>query len=99
MDVLRYIQENEQTANVKLCHVYQGDGQIPSELEANHRIVDEAYPAITVDLVGGLVWIAQKAMLSTAPDSDKRHFHTEVGSSTFGAVESTNFQRVHIVSW
>lgn len=48
---LRYIQKNESTANVKLCHVYSKEEEIPSELRANHRIVDEAYPAITVDLV------------------------------------------------
>jgi hypothetical protein len=48
---LRYIQKNESTANVKLCHVYDETSKIPSELEANHHIVDECYPAITVDLV------------------------------------------------
>lgn len=56
---LRYIQKNESTANVKLCHVYNDKSAIPSELEANHRIVDECYPAITVDLVRELPLILQ----------------------------------------
>lgn len=51
MSALRYIQKNESTANVKLCHVYNETSAVPSELEANFRIVDECFPAITVDLV------------------------------------------------
>lgn len=32
-------------------HAYESLQQIPSELEANSKILDEAFPAVTIDLV------------------------------------------------
>lgn len=49
--MLLYVHENESTSNVKLVHFYSSIDEIPSELEANYKIVDEAFPSITVDLV------------------------------------------------
>lgn len=49
--MLSYVRANETTTNVKLVHFYASVDTIPSELEANYKIVDEAFPAITVDLV------------------------------------------------
>lgn len=53
--MLRYVAEHENTSNVKLIHFYNEIGDIPSELEANSTIIDEAFPAITVDLVRTLL--------------------------------------------
>ncbi|KAJ1307239.1 hypothetical protein OPQ81_001352 [Rhizoctonia solani] len=46
-----YIRKNELTSRVKLVHVYKDISMIPSELKANTRILDEAFPSITLDLV------------------------------------------------
>ncbi|KAL5635173.1 hypothetical protein ACGC1H_003014 [Rhizoctonia solani] len=46
-----YIRKNELTSHVKLVHVYKTISTIPSELKANIRILDEAFPSITLDLV------------------------------------------------
>ncbi|KAG8746440.1 hypothetical protein FRC11_012703, partial [Ceratobasidium sp. 423] len=46
-----YIQRNELTSRVKLVHAYKNISIIPSELKANTRILDEAFPSITLDLV------------------------------------------------
>ena len=32
-------------------HAYETTDRIPSELEANSKILDEAFPAMTIDLV------------------------------------------------
>jgi hypothetical protein len=32
-------------------HAYEALDRIPSELEANSKILDEAFPAMTIDLV------------------------------------------------
>ena len=32
-------------------HAYETPDRIPSELEANSKILDEAFPAITIDLI------------------------------------------------
>ncbi|CAE6427615.1 unnamed protein product [Rhizoctonia solani] len=46
-----YIRRNELTSRVKLVHAYKDISMIPSELKANTRILDEAFPSITLDLV------------------------------------------------
>ncbi|THH31703.1 hypothetical protein EUX98_g2455 [Antrodiella citrinella] len=46
-----YVKQNEETSCIKLVHFYEVDEGIPSEMEANWRILDEAFPEITVDLV------------------------------------------------
>ncbi|CAL1697829.1 unnamed protein product [Somion occarium] len=48
---LLYVCENEETSRLKLVHFYDEEGGIPSEMEANWKILDEAFPEITVDLV------------------------------------------------
>ncbi|EIN12814.1 hypothetical protein PUNSTDRAFT_28714, partial [Punctularia strigosozonata HHB-11173 SS5] len=45
-----YVRRNEETSCLKLVHFY-GDVGIPSEMEANWKILDEAFPEITIDLV------------------------------------------------
>ena len=36
---------------IKLVHLYDQIQEIPSEFEANYRILDEIYPSVTVELV------------------------------------------------
>ena len=36
---------------IKLVHLYNRIEEIPSEFEANYRILDEIYPFVTVELV------------------------------------------------
>ncbi|KAI0083586.1 amino acid permease-domain-containing protein [Irpex rosettiformis] len=48
---LLYVSQNEETSCLKLVHFYDEEYGIPSELEANWKILDEAFPEITVDLV------------------------------------------------
>ncbi|KAF9484090.1 hypothetical protein BDN70DRAFT_891267 [Pholiota conissans] len=46
-----YVCKNEETANLKIVHFYEDEKGIPSELEANAKILDEAFPEITIDLI------------------------------------------------
>ncbi|EIW79641.1 AAAP amino acid permease [Coniophora puteana RWD-64-598 SS2] len=47
-----YVRKNEDTSMLKFVHFYGDDREsIPSELEANIRIIDEAFPEMTIDLV------------------------------------------------
>ncbi|KAI5477825.1 amino acid transmembrane transporter [Pseudohyphozyma bogoriensis] len=50
-EMILYVKENEETSCVKLVHFYSNIEDIPSELEANYKILDEAFPSITVDLI------------------------------------------------
>jgi len=36
---------------IKLVHLYDRIEDIPSEFEANYRILDEIYPSVTIELV------------------------------------------------
>ncbi|KAG5729852.1 hypothetical protein E4T56_gene13717 [Termitomyces sp. T112] len=49
--MILYVSKNEETSCVKIVYFYEGEAGIPSELEANARILDEAFPEITVDLI------------------------------------------------
>ncbi|KAJ7235606.1 amino acid permease-domain-containing protein [Mycena haematopus] len=51
LHMLLYVRENEETSCVKIVHFYDGENGVPSELEANAKILDEAFPEITVDLI------------------------------------------------
>ncbi|KAJ7106514.1 amino acid permease-domain-containing protein [Mycena epipterygia] len=51
LHMLLYVRENEETACVKLVHFCDAEEGIPSELEANAKILDEAFPEITIDLI------------------------------------------------
>ncbi|KAJ3877659.1 AAAP amino acid permease [Lentinula edodes] len=46
-----YVRDNEETACVKIVHFVDEEFGVPSELEANARILDEAFPEITIDLI------------------------------------------------
>ncbi|EJU05049.1 hypothetical protein DACRYDRAFT_114337 [Dacryopinax primogenitus] len=46
-----YVQQNEATTRIVFVHAYQAAGDIPSEMEANCKLVDEAFPSLTIDLV------------------------------------------------
>ncbi|KAF8998541.1 amino acid permease-domain-containing protein [Cyathus striatus] len=49
--MILYVRKNEETSNVKIIHFYEEEDGVPSELEANAKILDEAFPDITVDLI------------------------------------------------
>lgn len=48
---IHYIKKNEDTGQIKLIHIYQNLSDIPENLEAHHRMLDEVYPKIQIDLV------------------------------------------------
>ncbi|KAJ7659422.1 hypothetical protein B0H17DRAFT_1145369 [Mycena rosella] len=50
LHMLLYVRENEETACVKIVHFSDADTGIPSELEANAKILDEVFPEIAIDL-------------------------------------------------
>ncbi|KAJ6458517.1 hypothetical protein C8R45DRAFT_1064682 [Mycena sanguinolenta] len=49
--MLLYVRENEDTSCVKIAHFYDEENGVPSELEANANVLDEAFPEITIDLI------------------------------------------------
>lgn len=50
--MILYVQKNEETSHLKIIHFYEEEkGGIPSELESNAKILDEAFPEITIDLL------------------------------------------------
>ena len=52
IQALDYVRNNEPSVGrVILVHCYSDIDSIPTELESNHQLVDEAFPSITVDLV------------------------------------------------
>ncbi|KAF7375410.1 Aaap amino acid permease [Mycena sanguinolenta] len=51
LHMLLYVRENEETSCVKIVHFYDEENDVPSELEANAKILDEAFPEITIDLI------------------------------------------------
>ncbi|KAJ7613541.1 AAAP amino acid permease [Roridomyces roridus] len=54
LHMILYVRENEETSCIKMVHFCgeEEDGKgIPSELEANAKILDEAFPEITIDLI------------------------------------------------
>jgi hypothetical protein len=46
-----YVRENELTNNLKICHVYDNENDIPPMLEANVKFLDRQYPKMCLDLV------------------------------------------------
>lgn len=48
---LTYVKVNEDAGQVKFIHLYQNPHDIPENLEAHHRMLDEIYPKIQIDLV------------------------------------------------
>lgn len=53
---IQYIKKNEDAGVIKFVHFYQNLDSIPEYLETNHRMLDEVYPKIQIDLVGLLVY-------------------------------------------
>ena len=51
VDSVLYVRKNEPTARIVFIHAYQTVENIPSELAPNVKILDEAFPSITLDLV------------------------------------------------
>ncbi|KAJ3533314.1 hypothetical protein NMY22_g7383 [Coprinellus aureogranulatus] len=50
--MILYVQKNEETSHLKIVHFYEPEkGDVPSELESNAKILDEAFPEITIDLL------------------------------------------------
>ncbi|KIY49872.1 hypothetical protein FISHEDRAFT_40892 [Fistulina hepatica ATCC 64428] len=50
-NMLLYVLNNEETSNVKLVHFQLPSKAPPPELEVNAKILDEAFPEITIDLM------------------------------------------------
>lgn len=46
-----YVSKNEESNCMKLVHFVDETKGVPSEMEANWKILDEAFPEITVDLI------------------------------------------------
>ncbi|RUP43697.1 hypothetical protein BC936DRAFT_136841 [Jimgerdemannia flammicorona] len=46
-----YVRANENAGGIKFVHIYEKIEDIPERLEANHRVLDEIYPKIQIDLV------------------------------------------------
>ncbi|KAI9304827.1 amino acid permease-domain-containing protein, partial [Cunninghamella echinulata] len=46
-----YVQENEDSSHIKFVYIYDRIDQIPPLLETNHRLLDEVYPKIQIDLI------------------------------------------------
>ncbi|KAJ7764169.1 amino acid permease-domain-containing protein [Mycena maculata] len=51
LHMILYVRENEETSCIKIVHFCDEEDGIPSELEANAKILDEAFPEITIDLI------------------------------------------------
>ncbi|KAJ7158011.1 amino acid permease-domain-containing protein [Mycena crocata] len=51
LSMLLYVRENEVTSCVKVVHFSDDEKGIPLELEANAKILDEALPEVTIDLI------------------------------------------------
>ncbi|KAH0831219.1 amino acid permease-domain-containing protein [Lanmaoa asiatica] len=47
-NMILYVQHNEETSCLKMVHFHEGI--VPSEMVANAKILDEAFPEITIDL-------------------------------------------------
>lgn len=48
---IQYIKHNEDAGIIKFVHFYEKLEDIPEDLETNHRMLDEIYPKIQIDLV------------------------------------------------
>ncbi|KAG0165359.1 hypothetical protein DFQ30_008560 [Apophysomyces sp. BC1015] len=48
---IQYIKKNEEAGHVKFVHIYSRVEDIPEDMETNHRMLDEIYPKIQIDLV------------------------------------------------
>jgi hypothetical protein len=46
-----YVKRNEPTARIIFIHAYETLDEIPSELIPNVKILDEAFPSITLDII------------------------------------------------
>jgi len=51
VEAVLYVRRNELTSHVIFVHAYQNALDIPSELDANIKILNEAFPTTTIDLV------------------------------------------------
>lgn len=49
VDAILYVRQNEPTAHIILVHAYENIDDIPTELIPNSKILDEAFPNITID--------------------------------------------------
>ncbi|CAG8471806.1 2329_t:CDS:10 [Acaulospora morrowiae] len=46
-----YVKSSESSGHLKFIHLYERIEDIPPRLEANHRVLDELYPKIQIDLM------------------------------------------------
>lgn len=46
-----YVRQNEETSCIKVVHFIDSEKGVPPELEENSRVLDEAFPEVTIDIV------------------------------------------------
>ncbi|KAJ6492057.1 amino acid permease-domain-containing protein [Mycena sanguinolenta] len=94
LHMLLYVRENEETSCVKIVHFCDEEEGVPSELEANAKILDEAFPEITIDLIivqgtfspanvaslAHRLQIPPSLMFMSCPGSDFTHLIAEFGA-------------------
>jgi hypothetical protein len=51
LEAVIYVKQNEPTARIVFIHAYKTVDEIPPELAPNVKILDEAFPSITLDLI------------------------------------------------
>jgi len=51
LEAILYVRKNEITSRIIFLHAYEHIEDTPAELEANVKILDEAFPSITLDLI------------------------------------------------
>ncbi|KAF9531070.1 AAAP amino acid permease [Crepidotus variabilis] len=92
--MISYVRHNEETSYLKIVHFYEEEKGIPSELEANAKILDEAFPEITVDLLlveatfdppsvaalSNSLGIPQSLMFMSCPGEDFKYSMAELGT-------------------
>ncbi|KAK1216606.1 hypothetical protein PQX77_020726 [Marasmius sp. AFHP31] len=72
--MILYVLRNEETSTIKVIHFYELANRIPAELEAHAKILDEAFPEITIDLIlvqdaftpGSVAALAHRLQISTS---------------------------------
>ncbi|CED82554.1 Amino acid/polyamine transporter I [Phaffia rhodozyma] len=101
IQVVLYVLANEQTSHLILIHAYNSVRDIPSELQANSKLLDEAFPALTIDLKfvqGSFNPIIVQAVSDTLEIPHSRHIigcpspsQGDLGS--FGGVRVATFRK------
>ncbi|KAI9279789.1 amino acid permease-domain-containing protein [Sporodiniella umbellata] len=90
---IQYVKKNEDSGHLKFVFLYKTLDDIPNELESNHRMLDEVYPKIqidlvfiqgefnpfTVDAISKQLDIAKAQMFMTCPSDKMKYSFGELG--------------------